>query len=223
MVAKKICKNCFCGADNSLEAFVACKLITLNKNPGLRPIHVVEVMRRIIARAVMRTFRAEKLDSAGNYQLCAGQKAGCEAAAYAMKDIFDDAGCDAVLLVADNAFNHINRKVMLHNIRLIWPIIATYVTKTYHQNARLFVMGGTEISSQEGTTQKRSRNNATLATVQPLEAVSSSDTKQAAYTDNLVSAGKIQTLRSWWERLLKIAQKVCYYPKPCKSWLIVTN
>ncbi len=60
-----------------------------------------------------------------------------------------------------------------------------------------------------------------LATVPLLEAVSTSDTKQAAYADDLVSAGKIQTLRSWWERLLKIAPKVGYYPKPCKSWLIV--
>ena len=39
---------------------------------------------------------------------------------------------------------------MLHNIRITCPIIATYVINCYHQNARLFVMGGTEIKSQEG-------------------------------------------------------------------------
>ncbi len=112
-MAKKICTKRFCGVDNSLEAFPACKLIPLNKNPGLRPIGVGEVLRRIIARTVMRSFQSDILDSAGNFQLCAGQRAGCEAAVHAMKGIFDDAGCDAVLLVdADNAFNRINRKVM---------------------------------------------------------------------------------------------------------------
>ena len=82
-------------------------------------------MRRIIAKAVKRTFRSEIMDSAGCYQLFGGQRAGCEAAVHGMKEIFDENECDAVLLVdTDNAFNRINRKVMLHNIRITRPIIA---------------------------------------------------------------------------------------------------
>ena len=83
-----MCSKHFCGDDKSLEPFLACGLIPLDKNPGLRPIGVGEVLRRIIASVVMRTFRSEIMDSAGNFQLCAGQRAGCEAAVHAMKEMF---------------------------------------------------------------------------------------------------------------------------------------
>ena len=36
--------------NKSLEAFIACRLIPLNKNPGLRPIGVGEVLRRIAGK-----------------------------------------------------------------------------------------------------------------------------------------------------------------------------
>ena len=160
----------------------------------------------------MRTFRSEIMDSAGNFQLCAGQRAGCEAAVHAMKEIFDENECGDVLLVADNAFNRINRKVMLHNIRIVCPIIATFVINCYNQNARLFLMGGREIESQEGTTQgdPASMPVYTLATVPLLESVSTNNTKQAAYADDLISAGKLQPLLTWWEKLLKVAPNVGY-------------
>lgn len=55
--------------------------------------------------------------SAGSQQLCAGQKAGCEAAVHAMRNVFEDPATEGVLLVdASNAFNNLNRKVALHNI-----------------------------------------------------------------------------------------------------------
>ena len=61
------------------------------------------------------------MDSAGDLQLCAGQKSGCETAVHAMSEIFAEEETDAVLLVdATNAFNSINRKVMLHNIQYIF-------------------------------------------------------------------------------------------------------
>ena len=44
------------------------------------------------------------MESAGCLQLCAGQKAGCEAAAHAMSDIFAEDATDAVLFIdASNA------------------------------------------------------------------------------------------------------------------------
>ena len=54
---------------------------------------------------------------------------------------------------ANNAFNTINRKVFLHNVQIICPEIATYIRNCYLKPARLFVVGGIEISSDEGTTQ----------------------------------------------------------------------
>ena len=50
---------------------------------------------------------------------------------------------DAVLLIdAENAFNSIDRKVMLHNLKLIYSIIATYVINCYAAPSRLCIAGG---------------------------------------------------------------------------------
>ena len=39
----------------SLEAFVECRLISLNKNPSLRPIGIGEILRRIAGKVVVST------------------------------------------------------------------------------------------------------------------------------------------------------------------------
>ena len=71
-----------------------------------------------------------------------------------MGDIFVNEDTEADLLnYAKNAFNSINRKVMLHNLNFISPIITTYITYSCITPARLFIIVGGEILSKEGTTQ----------------------------------------------------------------------
>ena len=61
---------------------------------------------------------------------------------------------NAVLLIdVENVFNSINRKVMLHNLKLICLIIATSVISYYAIPSQLFIVGVEEILSSEGTTQ----------------------------------------------------------------------
>ena len=87
-------------------------------------------------------------------QHSAGQEVGAEAAIHAMRDIFANKDTEAVLLIdAENALNPINRKVMLHNLNFICPIITTGITNCYITPARLFVVGGGEILSKEKITQ----------------------------------------------------------------------
>ena len=106
----------------SLEGFLACQLILFKKNPGLRPIGVGEVLRRIIRKVIVSVVRNDITSSVGSLQVCAGHEAGCEAAIHAMHTIFEDEKTEAVLLVdADNAFNSVNRQVFLHNICIICP------------------------------------------------------------------------------------------------------
>jgi len=82
-------------------------LIALSKSPGVRPVGVGEVVRRI-GKAVLR-WRSWKL------VLCAGQDAGCEAAIHAMCRVFSEDNTEAVLLVdASNAFNSLNCQTALH-------------------------------------------------------------------------------------------------------------
>ena len=67
-------------------------------------------------------------DAAGSIQVCAGQEAGSEAAAHVISDVYEKDETKAVLLVdADNAFNSINRKAMLHNISITYPLITTFI------------------------------------------------------------------------------------------------
>ena len=105
---------------SSLAAYTACHLIPLNKNPGVCPIGVGEVLRRIVGKPVMKVARQDLQHAAGSSQLCASQIGGCKAAVHAMRNIFASASVDGVLLVdATNAFNELNRQVTFHNVEVI--------------------------------------------------------------------------------------------------------
>ena len=94
---------------NGLAAYTACRLIALNKNPGVRPIGVGKAARRIIGKAILKEIKPDVLRVTGNLQLCAGQEAGAEAAVHAIRTLFQDESTDAALLVdASNAFNRLN-------------------------------------------------------------------------------------------------------------------
>ena len=124
-----------------------------DKNPGVRPIGICEVVRCIIAKAALSVVREEILKAAGSRQLCAGQIAGAEAAVHAMHLVFEQSDTEAMLLVdASNTFTSLNHVVTLHNIRSICPPIATLLINTYQTPAHLFV-GGETLISEKGITQ----------------------------------------------------------------------
>ena len=76
----------------ALQPLLNCRLIALDKNPGVRPISIGETSRRIIAKAVLHIVKQDVMDAAGCLQLCAAQRAGYEAAVHAMREIFADEG-----------------------------------------------------------------------------------------------------------------------------------
>ena len=213
--------------DNSLEAYLACRLVPLNKNPGLRPIGVGEVLRRIAGKAVMLIAKEDLKNSCSTVQMCAGHEAGCEAAIHSMKYVFESAESEAVLLVdASNAFNNINRKAILHNVRILCPILACYVNNCYRLPARLFVVGGREIQSCEGTTQGDPLGMAIYAIgLTPLldQLAFQTRAQMVAFADDLTAATTIRGLFQWWKCLIEIGPRYGYYPEPTKSYLIVKN
>ena len=112
------------------------------------------MLRRIIGKAISWSLKDEFCETAGPLQTCAGHSAGAEAAIHGMKEFFLEEGTDAVLLIdASNAFNCMNRQVALHNIQITCIEAATYIINTYRHESRLFISGGGEIKSREGTTQ----------------------------------------------------------------------
>ena len=150
-VAKRLCTTFI--DPEYIVPFTACRLIALNKNPGVRPIGIGDTARRIIAKSVLMVIRGDIQDAAGTLQLCAGQISGIEAAVHAVRSAFEDDNTEAVLLVdASNAFNSLNRKTALHNIRSLCPTLSTILINTYRSDPVCFVDGDT-LHSRERTTQ----------------------------------------------------------------------
>ena len=160
--------------------------------------------------------------------MCAGQQAGCEAAVHAINQLFQEDETDGVILVdAANAFNSINRRSLLHNIKTLCPAMAQYIHNCYHRPSRLFLMGGKEIASQEGTTQGDPTAMPAYAIgLMPLleilqEGLLTQEVKNAAYADDLAGTGKLQALKKWWDDVNDLGPLLGYNPKASKSYLIV--
>ena len=117
---------------SALSAFTACRLIALDKNPGVCPIGIGEVLRQIVNKAIVRVTKDDVTQVTGGLQLCTGQQSGCEAAIHTMNKMFSESDDDAVILVdASNAFNQLNRKAALFNITRLCPAIAPAIVNTY--------------------------------------------------------------------------------------------
>ena len=186
------------------------------------------MLRRIIGKAIVTEIKPDLATNAGCLQLCAGQPAGCEAAAHAMSEIFAEEETDAILLIdASNVFNSLNRKTLLHNIRYLCPTLATYIRNCYGAPARLFVTGGIEISSSEGTTQGDPVAMPSYGIgILPLLAIIKPELdpekmKHVAHADDLGGGSKLERLYDWWNKCIIHGPAMGYHPKPSKSWLVV--
>ena len=103
-----------------LMTFVACQLIPLDKKPGVQPIGIGDVSRRVIAKALLFVIRTDIQLAAGALQTCASHDAGAEAVIHAMRAIFACENTDAVLLVdASIAFNQVDCQSALHIISVL--------------------------------------------------------------------------------------------------------
>ena len=66
------------------RALVACRLVALDKRPGVRPVGIRETLRRALANLAMRAAGDQAKTACGNLQLCAGLKAGIEGETHAV-------------------------------------------------------------------------------------------------------------------------------------------
>ena len=180
-----------------LSAFVACRLIALDKCPGVRPIGIGETVRRIIGKAITTTVTENIQEATGPLQVCAGHISGCEAAVHAMHQVYESPETEAVILVdASNAFNSLNRKAALRNIQQLCPPLSRIIINTYREDPQLFIDGST-LYSKEGTTQGDPLAMAMYAiAITPLiHLLEGQGTKQVWYADDAAAGGSLKALR----------------------------
>ena len=120
-----------------------------------------------------------------------------------------------------------NRSAAMPNILIIFKEISLYVINTYRSPSRLFICGGGEILSREGTTQgdplampwysvntfiiiHSLRNDKPMVT-------------QVWLADDSAGAGKISSLFSWYKYLEKEGKKYGYIVNGSRSWLITKS
>ena len=231
LVARRLCVSLV--DPKGLSAFLACRLIALDKCPGVRPIGICECARRpigicgcarrIISKAILFVTKGDVQEVAGSLQLCAGQIAGIESAVHFMSDCFQSEDTEAVLLIdASNAFNSLNRDAVLHNIRYICPSLAMVLIDTYRETTELFV-DDTTLFSEEGTTQgdPLAMPMYALATIPLINCLMvATDLKQVCYADDATASGSLSSLRVWWDHLASLGPTFGYHPNAIKTWLL---
>ena len=220
MVARRICSTLVDPV--GLSPLIACRLIALDKCPGVRPIGIGKTVRRIIGKAISHIIRDDLQEAAGSSQLCAGQESGSEAAVHAIHKIFKEEETEAVLEVdATNAFNRLNRQSTLQNIRVLCPSLATALINTYRNNAELFI-DGESVLSREGTTQGDPLAMGMYALgILPLIRKLDHLAKQVWFADDTTAGGKLKQLCEWWDEIVSVGPSYGYFANPKKTWLIV--
>ena len=225
LLARRLCTQFI--HPSILAPLLACRLVALDKNPGVHPIGVCEVARRIISKAILFVIKGDIQDSAGSRQLCGGQIAGIEAAVHSVRKLFENDTTEAILLVdASNAFNSLNRANALMNIRTVCPAFSTILINIYRESTELF-LGANTLLSQEGTTQgdPLAMPFYALAT-RPLIDSLSRDTpelRQIWYADDASAGGKLTNLKKWWDNLSRVGPSFGYFVNPQKTWLVTKD
>jgi hypothetical protein len=215
---------------SDIRGFLSCRLIALDKSPGVRPIGVGETLRRIVGKTVCYLTRDDIEEVCGISQLCCGIKAGIEGAIHATSDMFNEYGCNGwgVLSVdATNAFNNISRYAILWNSRILWPHCSRFIFNTYRGWVPLIMKESNELLySKEGVTQGDPLSMflyavGTLPLIRLLDRPDQGS--QIWCADDASACAPLCHLKDWFIRLMEIGPSTGYYPEPSKCCIVVTS
>ena len=139
-----------------ISTLLACRLVLLNKkDKGISSVGAGECLRRIIGKTITGLLKENTTHAVGTLPTCAGLESGIEAAIHAVRKSFKEDSSECLLVVdTDNAFNKLNRKVSLENIKRLCPPIYTYLHNSYSTPAMLYLDNVNHILSQEGVWRK---------------------------------------------------------------------
>jgi hypothetical protein len=71
------------------RALMAARLVALDKQPGVRPVGIGEIYRRLFAKCLLKAIGSQATAACGNYNLCAGLPAGIEGAVHAVRSVYE--------------------------------------------------------------------------------------------------------------------------------------
>ena len=208
---------------DDLIAYNGCRLVALDKCPGVRPIGIGEVIRRITGRIIVDCIRQDLKSLSGNMQLCLGQKCGIEQAIHSIRHSFDHPENEAILLNdAKNAFNVINRRTALENVKALCPSLHVALQNSYSHPSHLYI-GETTILSQEGTTQGDLLAMAmyVIAILPLITRLHNDSLTQKWYADDGSVVGKLTDIRALFDKLTQLDAKYGYLVNPPKCQLII--
>ena len=199
-----------------MDAYTACRVIMLDKHPGVRSIGVYETVYRIIGKAILSVIKFYVLEVAGYLQLCAGQQAGAETAVHALCTIFECRTLKVVLVDAKNAFNCLNREATFLNMHSICPPLARIVTNYYHVPSALYTSAAKILWFCEGTTQGKPLGMVIYA-MRIMTLIHhlhdrNRDVGQILFADNSAGTSNIAELRMWWDDLRQNGPTFGYHP-----------
>ena len=143
--------------ENSGGIHCLCPLTPLLKpDNGIRPIAVGGIWRRLVSKVAMRKIGKEMSAYLGDFQYGVGVPNGAEAILHSANrflNAFRDDGSLAMLTVDfSNAFNMVDRTILLREVSIRCPSIYQWVQFLYAQPARLYV-GDTCIGAYTGVQQ----------------------------------------------------------------------
>ena len=99
------------------RAFQWSRLVALAKNPGIRPIGIGDIWRRLFAKCNLQASGEAAKLACGSDQLCAGLSAGIEGGIHGMNQLWKENeglhNFGFLLVDARNAFNEVNRIALL--------------------------------------------------------------------------------------------------------------
>ena len=112
-----------------ISTLLACRLVPLKKKDnGISPVGIGKCLWQIIGKTITGLLKEDIIHAVGTLQTCAGVESGIEAAIHAVRKSFEEINSECLLLVdADNAFNKLNRRVSLENIKRLCPPMYTYL------------------------------------------------------------------------------------------------
>ena len=201
-------------------------LIGLDKCPGVRPIGIGEVLRRILGKVMVLVtgpYDVEILCRAD--QLCSGLRYGIEGAIQGMREMFDDSMNDGSGMLLVDAKNSVTRVAAIWNARVLWPCASRFIFNTYQGFSFLVIKGSSEfILSKEGVIQgdPLSMLLYSIALLRLIRSLADhSKWHQAWYTDDSACIGSFEYLKEWFSMLSDMGSAFGYYAEPRKSFLIV--